>query len=887
MKNLAAAVVAVLVLGGVLWLILGGGTAPPVPAGPPAPREKPDSVPPKPSSQAPARPRPTKEKETAARETAPPRRKKLAVPPSKVPGPKTGWKVLVVKKKTGKPVPGAQVLVLDTSTVKDPARLMREAATGGFSKIETFMEQFGRSFLADSKGVAWIPPIENVRMGALVAARKEGLWGLLPFRPSLTPPLKIEVSPVQEILVQVVDQEGKPVAGVPVGLGVSQGGFRYFPMRGVTEGPKGIVRFRHIGILFRGQGGSAKGLVALLVPMKKPASKEFDPKDLPRTLLVLTLPPTGKVVVYVRGPKGPVPDGTALAALSPAPEEGKEKPRFPIPPGAQEAPIAPVEGGKAVFPFVGLGLTLQVMVNKTPKNMPMMRGKPQIVKGTGPVAPGQTVTFHVSLTQKETLLAGRLLLPSGKPASETTLTVSLKTKEENISSFSSSMLRTDKDGRFRFPLEEGKFHGGKRTLSFLLGKEKGGRILKAQVDLGRDFFPGVNDLGDIRLGAPPVLVAGRVVDASGKPIQGATIQVFQKQYFGENKERSAWEWVRAYPTPSDAKGNFLVLGEAKAPELKVTASKQGWFQEKDVLASPGTEGLLLVLRKGGAVKATFLTDPGVPLKDLGMKLISHGREEERTIRFPQKKKTSAVWTGLPPGTYDLKVSFPYTGQPLVEIEGILVEGGKEAGDPRLKGIDLRGKIRVLNLEIVDEKGRGITNVWLKWGKDFHQGTWYRKGSPLLLGSEEGRTLWITASGYKPKKIQTGEGDVKVVLERGYKIRLVYTGEAPLPEAPFSLGVELLLLKRKGPGFLSFDFTGSSSAYFGKNGTGETWVSVPGKYRVTWLLKETGDRGWSSWWIDEKQRTVIEVLDLPGVQTFNLSLPAENLKKAVEKRQKDR
>ncbi len=884
MKNLAALAVGVLVLAGVLWLALGGGT-PPVPAGPSGPAGKP-AAPSKPSPQASAslQPPPKAQPPKKTAEPAPPRRKKVAPPPAP-PRPKDAWKVLVVEKKTGKPVPGAQVQVLDISTVKDPTKLMREAATGGFGRIAGFLQEFGKTYTADSKGVAWIHPLQNLRMGALMAARKGNLWGMLTPMGAMSPPLKIEVAPVQEILVQVKNSKGEPVAGVPVGIGMAMGPMKSFPLRATTQAPSGVARFRHVGILFRERRDRGKGLAALLVPLKKPVEKEFDPKALPKKPIVFTLPPTGRVEIYVQGPKGPVADGEAIASISVAKEKVQREGPFTPPPGVQANPVVPVKGGKALFPFVGLGLELQVTVGKVSSTMMIGRSKPTTVKGPGPIAPGQTVTFRVALTQRETILAGRVLLPSGKPVSEKTLAWTLKTKEGGGSSSSSSILRTDKEGRFKFNLEDGKFQGESRTLTLQFDRGKPGEILEGKVDLSRDFLPGVTDVGVIRLRAPDFLVSGTVQDPQGKPVPGARILVSAKKAFGPDEKHFFWTPIGNPFTFTDPKGSFKVLGKNQWPELKLQAQKPGWYQPKEVVVPPGSTDVVLVLHKGGTVTASFLADPEVPLEDLRISLVSSG-PNRISFRGHLKKTNQAVWKGLSPGSYDLEVRLPSDRgvskiKPLAEIQGILVEAGKDAADPRLKNIDLRGKIKILDLEIVDREGHRITDAWVHWGKDFGRSAWYRKGKRLLLAAGEGKTLMVTASGYKSAKVQPAGNPVKVVLERGYKVRLVYRGEASLPEAPFSLGVDFYPDFKKRKSSTPLFYVGSRTSYFGKDGVLECWLSAPGKYKITWMLKKEKGGGWSSGSFDVEKESVIEVRDVPGPQTFDVSLPAKDLEKALK------
>ncbi|HHI68070.1 MAG TPA: hypothetical protein ENJ97_01955, partial [Planctomycetes bacterium] len=537
----------------------------------------------------------------------------------KAPAPENAWKVQVVEKETGKPVPGAQVLVLDLPAVKGLEKFRAAWALGGLGSIERLFREFGRAYPADSRGIAWIAPIlYGNPTGYILAAHKEEQWGLLKDRGGPVPPLEVEISPVKEIRVQVKDRKGNPVEGVPLGAGTSLGGFRYFPMRGVTHAPLGICRFRHIGLLFPGGVGHPTGAVCLLVPLKKPLLTKFDPQKLPRNPLLLTLPPTGRVEVYVQGPKGPVKDGEALATISPSGNPGAFG--FRLFPPRWRNPVVPVKGGKAVFPFVGLGLTLQVAAARTSSPAARGEGEPSMVKGPGPLEPGQKVTFRLKLSEKATLLVGRALLPSGKPAKKMEMKWKLKCLEKHGGFDLDGFLRTDKKGRFSLSIQGGKFTGTERAL-FLTPLALGKPGMEGKADLTRDLPPGPFDLGDILLEIAPLLAAGKVTDPSGRPISNTEIYIYQGNLPGLSFDDPPFQ--RPQPlkkTTTDPGGNFRAYQKTSSRELTILARKRGWFQEKPLVVPTGSAGLRVVLQKGGTVRATFLTDPGIPLEHLDIRL---------------------------------------------------------------------------------------------------------------------------------------------------------------------------------------------------------------------------------------------------------------------------
>jgi hypothetical protein len=80
--------------------------------------------------------------------------------------------------------------------------------------------------------------------------------------------------------------------------------------------------------------------------------------------------------------------------------------------------------------------------------------------------------------------------------------------------------------------------------------------------------------------------------------------------------------------------------------------------------------------------------------------------------FPQATSEGNVqvgFQGLETGTYTLVVGAPGAPEPLVRIEGIGVVAGLAADDPRLHDIDLRGKVRQIEITLTG-LGEGVGDL---------------------------------------------------------------------------------------------------------------------------------------------------------------------------------
>lgn len=624
------------------------------------------------------------------------------------------------------------------------------------------------------------------------------------------------------------------------------------------------------------------GRTALLLPLKTPLEKIFDPRDLPRKPMVFRLPPTGKVEVLVRGPRGPVADGEwRVAIVSVKKWGGGEPPSFTVP----VIPEGEVKKGKALFPFVGLGLYLKFRISRLSSPVYWMgRNLPPAAEGPGPAFPGQTVTFQVDLKEKP-VLSGRVLLPSGKPAARKRLVFRLKDREGKDLQFGPPyFLRTDGEGRFRLELKTEEPRERKSVLTVYLSSEGSAPPMEAELDLSPPIPSGETSLGDIRLSPLPLLASGRVVDPDWKPVPKATITSFVKIPSPGAGGIPRYHQVTPFPVLADEEGRFHVFGKTSSKVLFLQPWKMDWLDSPKKPVPAGSTNNILVLRRGGTVTAAFLVDPGVPLKRLELILTSRNGKGREIPMIPSKIEGNRVtWTGIFPGKGTLSVALPGQTKPFLVIRDIPVREGEVTRDPRLEGVDLRGKIQLLNLELVDEGGRSIPVGWIHWGKGFARPSRVRPGFPLLLPPGKLETIWITAPGFKPRKTKVTGPRMKVTLEKGFPVRLVYAGEAPLPGPSFSVGLALHPTREERASQMKkFGFTLPvlPYVYFGKKGIVQVRVCSPGTYRISWVLRGNGTPRFGGCSILVRNPPAIHVADVPGVQVFKVTLPAGALEKAM-------
>lgn len=549
----------------------------------------------------------------------------------------------VVDAETGQPVAGAEVRFLDPDA-SGPRPLHGDQTLHGTSTVRAHrserVDALGSIHRTDEKGELRLPPFDEF---AYVSASHDGLYDFDTLRAGRGEAAVLELVPDATIRVRVVDPQGEPAVGVPVAIrryteavsGGPPGGIDISGGKGKgrtvttinvggqgSPGPRtlagidtaaadGIAEFRHVQEIIGERKAGQRHTLAIASPLVEPVEAEIGSDGWPDEPLVLQLPETGELEVLVVDAEGkPLNDPLATITLGQLPEQ-KDKPRLDTTnfPDFRSAfnrdRVVWVSEGRALFPFVGLGLELEAALNREWLSGPLD------VKGFGPTEAGERATLTVQCPVPDSRLKGRVLDEEGKPLASTELAfwTELVVAGGMATSTGYVNLHTDDGGRFDVLIGPGPTGPGPagdwETLKFSIRDHDRatGSTRLASFEFDVPLEPGTKDLGDVVLALPPLLVSGIVVDDEGEPVSGASIHVEVKEFLGPApkdpaKERPFFWRGSDAQSRSGPDGRFEIRWELDREELQLTHFNRATGELDTLVVSRGDTEVRFVVPKG-------------------------------------------------------------------------------------------------------------------------------------------------------------------------------------------------------------------------------------------------------------------------------------------------
>lgn len=681
MRGVFAGMVLV-VLGGSLWL-LGGreevdsreirAPSPVTAPGAAAPEEDPAAPP---GTPAEVRPRP------------------FQAPAGRGPASSGGWVLRVVSASTGVPLEGAEVVVRGCGA-------RSESVAEALYRGEAAAWEAGIRLRTGPDGLVAIPPVDTP---AAVAGRSGELWGLRWLEPPEgMEPAVLRLQPAEHLNVVARHANGSPAGGFWGRLLVlSTGRDELWVTRGSSTDQDGRLVFRHVRARVAGalehhhlEGRPEALEVVLQGAFGVDVRRRFPLDRLPREPQVMELPPCGYLCVRFTGPDGGRHPfiGAGLRLLVETTSGARES----LWPGLRSCDMIP-----------GLPCGGSVTLSISPDS----RWAPREVTLPGPAAPGDAATAELPLLPPDRVVRGRLLEPEGEPVSSAALLeVGLDPGREDRPPLE---LQVRKGGRFNVPLPPGDL--GERVAMRFVRRSRSGGSATARVILEEPPLTGTINVGDVRLADQELVVAGRVVDDLGAPRPRAAVTVVPRG------DRATIKRFRRR-LQADRSGCFALHGSWPTTGGIVVVGDEG-IPGDVVPFTAGASRVRCVLPRTARVEGRLLLEEEVDPTTLVIRLCTRRRRRlaeaaGRAVLHVQELnpppwrplRAGADGTFGPTtcgtGTAELVIEAPGDPEPVLVVGGLELRPGGTCPDPRLRGLDLRGRLQTVRVRLLDARGRTV------------------------------------------------------------------------------------------------------------------------------------------------------------------------------------
>jgi hypothetical protein len=469
---------------------------------------------------------------------------------------------------------------------------------------------------------------------------------------------------------------------------------------------------------------------------------------------------------------------------------------------------------------------------------------------------------------RDPVLVGRLLDEHGNALADVELDSQLAWKAaDGRRSQQHGMMHSDSHGGFRIDASTVALHGMSGTLTVMVVGSDPSIDVQATIVLPHELVPGENQLGDLVATREEPLVSGHVVDDRGSDVQRAIITVVDAN--GEHCNAS-----------TDTRGRFKVRGHIPDTVLRVYASREGFGSRTLSGVLPRTRNLRIVLRYGAWIDGSVLTDDALPLERISVHVRRHlvnepfdpndDPHEATTVRTDGK----FALTSLDPGTVCLDVDCEGAGR-LATIESVVLRAGAAVDDPRVRVIDLRGRLVHLRIDVVgeDEKPVGRGAVQCSVGGRPVSYEELRDGKADFIVRETPCDLDVAAAGFRPVHIADVRTNQRVVMTRALRLRLRWHASAELPRSPISVSIALVpadakAIRAANPAS-AVRLWPEDEHVFDHDGELTLDAGWPGVYELAWSLAKTTGTLTERRGLTEPKPTRITVADTTDEQVFDV------------------
>jgi len=733
----------------------------------------------------------------------------------------------------------------------------------------------------------------------LVRATRGSLYGEDRIWPELldNEPLELELYPDGDLVVHVEDMQGRALGGFPVTLRSRREDFVHDEIE-VETGADGRAFLRHAGYAmqrfeFSGGREDAERMAWSLVLdtcLPSPVETGIDVERLPADPIVLVAPATGSVSIEATDFEGRHVsiEGCAFLARTAAQEPEKQDAPYWLSRELGYRPAEMVEGrveeGRARFPYVGLGLTLDGWVKRNAASTPVD------VRGEGPRAESETATLRAIVGSEATTLFGRAVAPDGTPLGGVELfaeLLSVRSEDEHEFGFGSmspthydelGTVRTGSDGHFAVDVAFDA--DSKESWSLILARDRNQpHAIEARRELLGTLAQGPRDLGDVRFEPAPLLVEGRVVDPGEKPIAGARVHIQLQERHGGSR----------IVAKSDTEGAFVLRGIQFDPGCWLFASADG-HADWSGAATKGDRNVVIILPRCGDVSGRIELPVGGSGDDLSVSIVrdsgsnddgsggdgyddnwSTGAEDDGSFHFANlpparwklavKSKQRSILLekefDIRPGeSTDLGVlSVATTSNAFVLKVVDAVSGAALSGAYCVRP---RGSGRMADL--LGARPMGVSPFDADGAKEF------KDGELRILSADASIDVVLGSLGHRCVVVTTHPGELEVRLPSGILLPLKIANFSGLPPEPQQLVLQFQLETGSARPFVILPHTmntfGRSSA-FDETGVAEVRLPGAGTWGFTWMVVTPIGGGYRGSGFGSKKLVTLNEDEQPG------------------------
>ena len=435
-----------------------------------------------------------------------------------------------------------------------------------------------------------------------------------------------------------------------------------------------------------------------------------------------------------------------------------------------------------------------------------------------------------------------------------------------------SKLLALRSGQLRVPLHVPWRPGGVRELRI---QRTGGSRSGAILDLSRDIGPGEVNLGPVQLAPLPLIAAGVVIDATGRPVEGVQIHV-------SAQVGSEGHWIVLgldREARSDERGRFALRGWLPEPvdEVRLSGSHRGYRQHDTVTVAHGADDAVIELSATGSVAVERIVDAGIPLANVGVRLAAEPAERPRW-RSGTSHDPLVLIDRLDPGRYRVEVTLQGMREPLMALPDVEIRAGEVTRDPRLNPVDLRGRLKTIALRLRNAEGEALTEALVMHREAGSRARWgrqqvMRSSSVQLVTTGFAVDLLVSSPGYREAERRGVTDDQTIVLLAGYPVDLHLIGG--LPELPdrVQLQASLALIGRD-------TFTPSGGGDFQADGSCSIQAPHTGRHRLNLHLVHHLLSGGNSTLGFPAEEPELEILPSEVPQVFEVRLSRAHLDTAL-------